>query len=205
MSTMPFPMTLPDGDSSGVAARSTGQRWALALTGFVVYFMLGIFVMMASGSIADGVDFPARLAFGLVPGFVAAIRGATVKAVVKPDGIYVRNRWRQQTIPWSEVRSVDESASIGYTVVLSIRTLVWMFGPAHDHHGHHVRLGSSLLSVHRHGRRRGIPLYATIGNPMGPHQEAFRAALASADHPVHPLGDAQSTDPAAPWAAPQPK
>ena len=72
---------------------------------------------MAIEPLVGAFTFPVRLAFGLVPAVVAAIRGATVAAVVKPDGLYVRNRWRQQTIPWSEVGSVDESASIGYTVV----------------------------------------------------------------------------------------
>ena len=108
MSTMPFPMTLPGGDSSGVAAKSTGPRWALTATGFVVYFVLGVFVAMAIEPLVGAFTFPVRLAFGLVPAVVAAIRGATVAAVVKPDGLYVRNRWRQQTIPWSEVGSVDE-------------------------------------------------------------------------------------------------
>ena len=207
MSTMPFPMTLPDGDSSGVAAKSTGPRWALAATGFVIYFVLGVFVAMAIGPLAGGFTFPVRLAFALVPAVIAAVRGATVAAVVKPDGIYVRNRWRQQTIPWSEVRSVDESASIGYTVVLSIRTLYWMFGPAHHHYGEHVEFGSSLLTVHREGHRLGIPLYATLGHPMGPHQEPFRAALTAADHPVHALGAQASTDPPppTPWAPAQPR
>ena len=205
MSTMPFPMTLPGGDSSGVAAKSTGPRWALTATGFVVYFVLGVFVAMAIEPLVGAFTFPVRLAFGLVPAVVAAIRGATVAAVVKPDGLYVRNRWRQQTIPWSEVGSVDESASIGYTVVLSIRTLLWMFGPSRHNYGHHVRLGSSLFSVHREGHRFGIPLYATLGHPMGPHQAPFRAALTAADHPVHPLGETAGADPPTPWAAPQPR
>ncbi len=112
----------------------------------------------------------------------------------------MRNRWRQQTIPWSEVTSVQTSASIGYTVVLSVRTLSWMFG-----HGdrNYVEFASSLLAVHREGHRFGIPLYATIGNPMGPHHEAFRAALASAGHPVQDPDEVGPTEPPESWAAPQ--
>ena len=159
--------------------------------------------MMALGPLVDGIDFPARLAFGIVPGVAAAIRGATVTAVVKPDGLYVRNRWRQQTIPWGSVTSVAESASIGYTVMLSIRTLFWMFGPGHRNYGDHVEFGSSLLAVHREGHRFGVPLYATIGNPLGDHQEPFRAALASAGYPVRPRDDIETPDAPASWAPPQ--
>ena len=205
MSTTPFPINLPDVDASGVAARSRAVRWVLAATGFVIYFVLGVFVMMALGPLADGVEFPARLAFGIVPGVVAAIRGATVTAVVKPDGLYVRNRWRQQTIPWSEVTSIKESASIGYTVVLSVRTLMWMFGPRRHNYGDHVEFGSSLLAVHREGHRFGIPLYATIGNPLDAHQEAFLAALARAGYPVRARGDVGGTNAPTSWAPPQPQ
>lgn len=112
---------------------------------------------------------------------IALWRGGTVVAAARPDGLRVRNRWRQLVVPWHQITSVEIGSSISYGV----------FDFAKDTHDDFTDNSSDtsdderqqkidVLLITRPGRRRRLPIYATLGftkhlDEMQPFLEAVEA------------------------------
>ena len=141
-----------------------------------------------------GVEIPVSVQLGIVLAFavLAAWRGSTVSAIVRPTEVFVRNRWRSVTVPLGEIEAVETGASVPYTTINVVDYVRYQFS-SDSAMAADMLNPSDLLKIRRRGHRRRLPVYATLG--MGSYvddMQPFLTALAAAGHAVE----------LAPWAPP---
>ncbi len=173
-----------------IRAESPTGRRVLAFVGFLGYLIPGALAMFAVGSIVDaaGVETSVaiRLAVFLAIPLLAAWRGATVSASVRPTDVVVRNRWRRVDVPLGEIEAVEVGTSAPYfllALVLSVRD-TFTSSDVELVDDDDLDL-PDMLKMRRRGRRRRLPMYATFG--MAADSDAMRPfldALAATGHGV---------------------
>jgi hypothetical protein len=107
-------------------------------------------------------------------------RGATVAAVVRPDGLLVRNRWRRIVVPWDRVVSAEIAMSGSYSTLDLAEDLRALFTSEPTLGVEEFEQQNDVLKVTRRGRRRRLPVYATLGltlhlDTMQPFLDALSA------------------------------
>jgi hypothetical protein len=136
------------------------------------------------------VDVSSAVILGIAALFtlVAVWRGATVSTAVRPDGVRVRNRWRQVTVPFSEIVGVEIRSSLAYGFVGVLLSLWLTFRPdysAIDADALDRAGGTDMVMLRRSGHRRMLPVAATMG--MARHfdeMQPYFDALAAHGHEV---------------------
>ena len=86
--------------------RRPSARVAVVIIAVIAYFVLSFRIY----DLADGLveDFLAALLFALLA--VAVIQTWRLAVVLKPDGVLVRNSWRDRFLPWDEIRGIDRES-----------------------------------------------------------------------------------------------
>jgi hypothetical protein len=182
-----------------VRARCATAKWAIGIVGFFGYLFPAALVGLALGRLVDATGVPTtmltRAVVLLAPLAVVVWRGARVTAAVRPDGLYIRNRWRSTLVPFGDIERIEAGTSIAYSLVglvVSIRLIgSGYFAPQPEFLGN-----ADMLLVTCRGRRLPRSVSATLGMAM--HLEAmepFLDALAAAGHPVQlESSDTESAD-----------
>lgn len=172
--------------SAEVRAESRTARRRHVAMGVIGYLVPAVLLALGVKTLFEsmGVDLtpPTVIAVVAVGLAIAVWRGATVSAAVRPDGLRVRNRWRQLVVPWNEV----ESAEIGSSITYGLFDLV---DDLYDIANNTASVGSTpeedmqfsdVLLIARRGRRRRLPVYATLGMTRHPAEmRAFVDAIAA--------------------------
>lgn len=176
--------------SSLVAARCATARRRHLYVGLLGYLVpsvvLAISVRELVRSLGGDLSLPV---LGLVTVAILAIplwRGATVAAVVRPDGILVRNRWRRIVVPWDRVVSVEIAMSGSYSTLDLAEDLRALFTSEPTPGVEEFEQQNDVLKITRRGRRRRLPVYATLGltlhlDTMQPFLDALEAHGVSVD------------------------
>ncbi len=161
--------------TSDVRVQCSTARWRHVTIGFIGYLIPIVVGVFGTTALVEsmGVDVPPRTATVTVVVLLAIVvwRGATVSAAVRPDGLRVRNRWRQLVVPWHEIESAEVGSSITYALfdlVDSVRELV--DGTDSGLSAEEEMQVSDVLLVTRRGRRRRLPVYATLGLTRNPDE-----------------------------------
>ena len=173
-----------------VRAESRSGKWMLTSIGSLGYLVLGILVVFAIGGIAEaaGVTMPTAVvpAVGLAIPAIAAWRGATVSAAVRPTDVVVRNRWRTEVVLVGEIEAVEAGTSAPYILLTSAMMLRDLFTMSDDdmtEEGDEAL--PNLLKIRRRGRRWRLPVYATFAMSADPAaMQPFLDALAAIGHEV---------------------
>ena len=150
-----------------VAARCPNARLWYGAVGFFVYTAVGMFVTVSIIIAADafGSDIPRMIPISVLASIpvVAVWRGATVSAAVRPGGVWVRNRWRQVEVPFSEIIDVEVRESLQYGL-LSLAFNQWAWSNSYSALGIDMVYGpGALLMIRRQGHRNRLPVFATLG------------------------------------------
>lgn len=162
----------------------------LTAVGFLGYLIPGVLVALAVDRIVEaaGAEMPpaVQVGVGLAIPVIAAWRGATVSATVRPTDVVVRNRWRREVLPHGEIEAVQVGMSAPYFLLAFVLSVRDTFTSSDDQMIDDDDMDlPEMLTIQRRGRRRWLPLYATFG--MAADREAmqpFLDALAATGHEV---------------------
>lgn len=139
-------------------------RFRHVLIGVILYGPIA--ALVSARLVFDGADTGNRwgtmlLVMGLLL-LVVVVAGASIDVRADGDGLRVRNRWRRATVRWSDIERIELRRSPAYWVFD-----VWVgwqlfFDSTYSAVGP-LLSQSRWLVVRRHGRRRRLPVGATLG------------------------------------------
>ncbi|MFN3256772.1 MAG: hypothetical protein ACE37B_13860 [Ilumatobacter sp.] len=143
-------------------------RWRHVSIGLIGYSVPIVAVALGGSALVESMDveLPPRTSIAIIAVLLATVvwRGATVSVIALPDGIRVRNRWRRTIVPWHEIESAAIGSSISYglfDLVDGMRDIV--NDSASELSVEEELQFSDVLLLVRRGRRRRLPVYATLG------------------------------------------
>jgi len=173
-----------------VRAESSSGKRMLTSIGTLGYLILGILVASAIHVVVEAagatMPFWVGLGVGLAIPVVAAWRGATISATVRPTDVVVRNRWRTEVVMVGEIEAVEVGTSAPY-ILLTLAVMVRdLFSTSDDDviDDDDEEL-PKLLKIRRRGRRWRLPVYATFAMSVDPAaMQPFLDALAGIGHEV---------------------
>lgn len=170
-----------DGPSE-ISAESSIARRRHVVMGLLGYFLPVAFLAIGITTLVEsaGVDVSQPMRIGLIAVLLAVVlwRGGTVSAGIRADGVRVRNRWRQLVVPWDQITAAEVGSSIPYGLFDLVDDMAneSMSGSSAEED---MQL-SDILLIERRGRRRRLPVYATLGLARRPAElQAFVDALAA--------------------------
>lgn len=149
---------------SVISGRCPMARFRHVLIGVILYGPIA--ALVSARLVFDGADTGNRwgtmlLVMGLLL-LVVVVAGASIDVRADGDGLRVRNRWRRATVRWSDIERIELRRSPAYWVFD-----VWVgwqlfFDSTYSAVGP-LLSQSRWLVVRRHGRRRRLPVGATLG------------------------------------------
>lgn len=154
---------LPQPTGLQVSGRCPGARLRHATIG--AFFYLPLAALVSARLVFDGADTHNRWGtMLLVMGAflaVVVVAGAVIDVHADGDGLHVRNRWRRATVRWSDIERVELRRSRAYWVFDLWMLWNWWQDPSVAGEPHFSQ--SRWLVVRRRGRRRRLPIGATLG------------------------------------------
>ena len=150
-----------------VSGRCPWARFRHVLLGLFLYVPIGLVASVVVSNLLEAVDVDmgvsARLWFAALVVVAATLRGATVDVVARSDGLHVRNRWRWTTVRWSDIQRIELRRSPAYWVFDLVQEVAYLFDSDLQIAHPYRFTQSQWLVVRRVGRRRRLPIAATLG------------------------------------------